>query len=329
MERPRQKEHGDYATNVALQLAKKAGTEPARARRAARRPAAEQPTASPRSRSPDPASSTSRSRQGAQGQLAADIVRPGRRTATRDAGRPEDQPRVRLRQPDRPAPPRPHPLGGASATRSAGSSSAAGADVTREFYINDRGAQMDQFGALARWPRAGRAIPEDGYQGDYVDELAVAVVAEQPRSSTCRPTSGERRSARRATSCSSRSSRTQLDDFDTHFDVWFSEQSLHESRRRRARTLERLEDWATCYEDGRRALDADHRLRRRQGPGADPLQRRADLLRVRHRLLRQQARARLRPLHLPARRRPPRLRRAAAAMAACVGDDPDADTSRC
>ena len=62
----------------------------------------------------------------------------------------------------------------------------------------------------------------------------------------------------------------------------------------------------------RRAVAAHHRLRRRQGPGADPVQRRADLLRQRHRLLPRQAGARLRPLHLPARRRPPRLRRPAA-----------------
>ena len=51
---------------------------------------------------------------------------------------------------------------------------------------------------------------------------------------------------------------------------------------------------------------------RRQGPGADPVRRRADLLRLRHGLLPRQACARLRRLHLPARRRPPRLRRPAA-----------------
>jgi arginyl-tRNA synthetase len=41
--------------------------------------------------------------------------------------------------------------------------------VTREFYINDRGNQMDLFGASAsRPPRSGNQMPEDGYQGDYI-----------------------------------------------------------------------------------------------------------------------------------------------------------------
>lgn len=54
--------------------------------------------------------------------------------------------------------------------------SAAGADVSREFYINDRGNQMDLFGASLEAAALGKSIPEDGYQGNYIHDLAQEVV---------------------------------------------------------------------------------------------------------------------------------------------------------
>src|SRR5689334_5926504 len=48
---------------------------------------------------------------------------------------------------------------------------AAGAKVTREFYVNDRGNQMDKFGASLKAAAHGEPIPEDGYHGEYVGEL--------------------------------------------------------------------------------------------------------------------------------------------------------------
>ena len=81
-------------------------------------------------------------------------------------------------------------------------------------------------------------------------------------------------------------------------------------RRGRAR-LDVLRKQRAHLREGRRHLAAHHRLHRRQGPGDHPQQRREDVLRRRLRVLHQQARARLRPLPLPARRRPPRLHRPA------------------
>ena len=49
--------------------------------------------------------------------------------------------------------------------------SAAGAEVTREFYINDRGNQMDLFGASVEAAALGNPIPEDGYKGEYIGDL--------------------------------------------------------------------------------------------------------------------------------------------------------------
>jgi arginyl-tRNA synthetase len=54
--------------------------------------------------------------------------------------------------------------------------SAAGADVSREFYINDRGNQLDLFGASLEAAALGKPIPEDGYQGNYILDLAQEVV---------------------------------------------------------------------------------------------------------------------------------------------------------
>ena len=53
---------------------------------------------------------------------------------------------------------------------------ASGAKVVREFYINDRGSQLDKFGASICAAANNEAIPEDGYHGAYVKELASEIV---------------------------------------------------------------------------------------------------------------------------------------------------------
>ena len=101
--------------------------------------------------------------------------------------------------------------------------SAAGAQVTREFYINDRGRQMDLFGQSVQATAQGKPIPEDGYQGDYIADLAKEVVAANPKIST----SEEFREA--AYKVQLAQQQKVLETFHTNFDVWFSERSLHES----------------------------------------------------------------------------------------------------
>ena len=58
--------------------------------------------------------------------------------------------------------------------------SAAGAEVTREFYINDRGVQMDLFGKSIQAAALGKSRPEDGYHGDYINDLAKEIVTKHP-----------------------------------------------------------------------------------------------------------------------------------------------------
>lgn len=101
--------------------------------------------------------------------------------------------------------------------------SAAGAAVTREFYINDRGRQMDLFGQSVQAAATGQPIPEDGYQGNYISDLAKEVVAANPGISSVE----EFREA--AYKVQLAQQQRVLETFHTNFDVWFSERSLHES----------------------------------------------------------------------------------------------------
>jgi len=101
--------------------------------------------------------------------------------------------------------------------------SAAGADVTREFYINDRGRQMDLFGQSVQAAAQGNPIPEDGYQGQYIGDLAKEVVAANPGITSAQ----DFREA--AYKVQLAQQQGVLAGFHTSFDVWFSERSLHES----------------------------------------------------------------------------------------------------
>ena len=106
---------------------------------------------------------------------------------------------------------------------------AAGARVIREFYINDRGNQMDLFGKSVEAAALGQPIPEDGYQGGYINDLADAVVKENPSIKEL-PAETRHESFREAAyKVQLADQQRVLDTFQTHFDVWFSERSLHEA----------------------------------------------------------------------------------------------------
>jgi arginyl-tRNA synthetase len=105
---------------------------------------------------------------------------------------------------------------------------AAGAQVTREFYINDRGNQMDLFGQSVQAAAMGQPIPENGYQGDYIADLAKDVIAQNPTITEL--VEDQRLVAFReaAYQLQLKDQQRVLDTFKTHFDVWFSERSLHD-----------------------------------------------------------------------------------------------------
>ena len=107
--------------------------------------------------------------------------------------------------------------------------SAAGAKVAREFYVNDRGVQMDKFGASLQAAALGQPRPEDGYHGAYIDDLAKEVVQASPE--VLKLSGEEQTFAFRDIGYKLQLAQQQsvLDKFGTHFDVWFSEKSLYDN----------------------------------------------------------------------------------------------------
>ena len=222
LERPKNRDHGDYATSIALQLAKAAGKNPR-----------------------EIATILQAAITSIAGVVKVDIAGPGFINITLDRasqaelvrtilsagskyGRGSVLQGVRINLEFISA----NPTGplhlGHTRWAAVGDAlgrvlSAAGADVTREFYINDRGRQMDLFGQSVQAAAQGNPIPEDGYQGQYIGDLAKEVVAANPGITS----SEEFREA--AYQVQLAQQQQVLETFHTSFDVWFSERSLHES----------------------------------------------------------------------------------------------------
>jgi arginyl-tRNA synthetase len=107
--------------------------------------------------------------------------------------------------------------------------SAAGADVSREFYINDRGNQMDLFGASLEAAALGKPIPEDGYQGNYILDLAQEIVGANSGIKELPEPARLVEFRERGYQLQLSQQKRVLDTFGTHFDTWFSERSLHDA----------------------------------------------------------------------------------------------------
>jgi len=106
---------------------------------------------------------------------------------------------------------------------------AAGANVTREFYINDRGVQMDLFGESVRAAALGKPVPEDGYQGEYIKDIAEHLIQQDAGILELPEAEQKIEFRERAYKWQLGDQQRVLKTFNTEFDVWFSERSLHES----------------------------------------------------------------------------------------------------
>ncbi|MBE7323614.1 arginine--tRNA ligase [Nocardioides sp. Y6] len=251
VERPRQKGHGDYATNVALQLAKKAGSNP-RAFAELVKAQLEATDGVEAVEIAGPGFLNITVAAGAQGQVAADIVAAGAAYGRNEALAGE---RVNVEFISA-NPTGPLHLGhtrwAAVGDALARVLDAAGAEVDREFYINDRGNQMNLFGASVLAAALGEEAPEDGYRGAYVKELAARVVAENPGilDLPSEPVD-ERLVAFREAGYAVQlaEQQEQLRVFRTEFDTWFSERSLHENSAV-DETLLGLKDRGHVFDDG-------------------------------------------------------------------------------
>ncbi|TDD47488.1 arginine--tRNA ligase [Kribbella antibiotica] len=227
VERPKNPEHGDYATNVAMQLGKRAGMNP---RAFAELLAAKltDDEAITEVSIAGPGFLNLRVAADAQGKIAQSIVDAGPAYGSSNTlnGLAVNLEFISAN------PTGPLHLGhtrwAAVGDALARVLIAAGAKVTREFYVNDRGNQMDKFGESLKAAANGEPIPEDGYHGEYIGELAARIVAEVPE--ILELPVGEQSVAFREAGYERqlKEQQDQLEHFRTKFDVWMSERSLHE-----------------------------------------------------------------------------------------------------
>ncbi|HKG36023.1 MAG TPA: arginine--tRNA ligase [Solirubrobacterales bacterium] len=98
---------------------------------------------------------------------------------------------------------------------------AIGHAVSREYYVNDAGTQIRNFGASIAARVKGEPVPEDGYAGEYVGELAEALAAEGAD-----PADTEAL-ARKGVELMLARIKATLERFGVSFDSWFSERTLH------------------------------------------------------------------------------------------------------
>jgi arginyl-tRNA synthetase len=226
LERPKNRDHGDYASSIALQLAKPAGKNPREVAELLKKYLEKLPEVS----SVDiagPGFINIKLNRASQADLVRTIL-----SAKESYGKGTALAGVKINLEFISA----NPTGplhlGHTRWAAVGDAlgrvlSAAGAEVVREFYINDRGNQMDFFGQSVQAAALGQPIPEDGYQGEYIADLAKEVLAENPEIIKLE---GEPRFLAFRESAYKLQLKDQqrvLDTFNTHFDVWFSERSLH------------------------------------------------------------------------------------------------------
>ncbi|MDZ4044275.1 MAG: arginine--tRNA ligase [Rhodoglobus sp.] len=123
-----------------------------------------------------------------------------------------------------------------------------GGEVTREYYFNDHGAQIDRFARslLASW--LGEPAPEDGYGGEYISDIAARVIAVYPGDLFHIPRE-EQQEVFRAVGVELMFGdiKASLHDFGVDFDVYFHENELHDSGAV-DRAIGRLRDLGAIYE---------------------------------------------------------------------------------
>jgi len=228
IERPRNPEHGDYATNLALQVAKKVGVAP----RDLAGWLAEALTGRDGIAAADiagPGFINLRIAADAQGDIVRQVLATGEAYGHGDlmAGRKINLEFVSA-----------NPTGplhlGATRWAAAGDAlgrvlSAQGGDVTREYYFNDAGAQIDRFVRSLIAAARGEAPPEDGYAGTYISDVAAEVLKKEPSALSLPPDECAEVFRRIGVNLMFDEIKQDLHNFRTDFDVYFHEDSLHKS----------------------------------------------------------------------------------------------------
>ena len=230
LDRPRNRDHGDWASNIAMKLAKAVGTNPR-----------------------ELAGEIAADLAGVDGVAKVDVAGPGFINITLDAaaagaiaktiveagmsyGNGDLYKDVTINLEFVSANPTgPIHIGG-TRWAAVGDSlarifTAEGGLVTREYYFNDHGAQIDRFARSLLASYLGEAAPEDGYGGIYISDIAARVIADYPGDLSTIPTRDEVQEVFRSVGVELMFGdiRASLHEFGVDFDVYFHENELHES----------------------------------------------------------------------------------------------------
>lgn len=246
VERPRNPEHGDYATNLALQLGKKVGVNP---RELAGWLAAALTDADgiAAAEIAGPGFVNLRIEASAQGVVVTNVLAAGA-----DYGHSTELADQVINLEFVSANPTgPIHIGG---TRWAAVGDALGrllstqgAAVTREYYFNDHGAQIDRFARSLVAAAKGEPAPEDGYAGSYISDIAAAIVAQAP-DVLSQPAEQQQETFRSiGVDLMFAHIKKSLHEFGTDFDVYTHEDSMHTSGRVE-QAIQRLRDNGAIYE---------------------------------------------------------------------------------
>ncbi|PZF88881.1 arginine--tRNA ligase [Micromonospora deserti] len=271
VERPRNPEHGDYASTLALQLSKKVGVPPRELAAAL----AEQLGRAPGVKSVEiagPGFLNIRLDAAAAGQLARVIVETGEEYGRSDrlAGEKINLEFVSAN------PTGPVHIGGvrwAAVGDALGRLlRATGAEVGTEYYFNDAGSQIDRFARSLLAVAKGEPAPEDGYGGAYIGEIAAEVQARRPDVLALDDAAAQEVFRVEGVTLMFDEIRSSLRDFGVEFDTYFNEKDLHD-RGELELALHRLREQGRVFEaDGATWLrttdfgdDKDRVLRKSNG----------------------------------------------------------------
>ena len=233
VERPRSRDHGDWATNVALQLAKRVGMPP----RDVARVLADRLAGVPGVAAVDiagPGFLNITFETAAVGGLARVVVEAGSAYGTNHALAGQ---RINLEFVSA------NPTGplhiGSVRWAAVGDSlarmlQACGADVAREYYFNDAGAQIERFARSLLARARNEEAPKDGYGGQYIADIADQVVADAVGAGEPDPTALPDAEAQevfrvRGVDLMFAEIKAKLHEFGVDFDVYFHEAALHDS----------------------------------------------------------------------------------------------------
>lgn len=253
VERPRSREHGDWSTNIAMQLAKRAGMNP-RAFAQILVDKLEGCEGIDGAEIAGPGFINIRLSAASVGELARTILTQGP-----DFGRTDTHSGTTVNLEYVSANPTgPIHIGGAR-WAAVGDSLArilafTGAKVVREYYFNDHGNQIDHFSSSLLARAQGREVPADGYGGQYIQDVADRVIdiclqAGEPDPRTLPDEQAQEVFRKYGVELMFAEIKASLHEFRTDFDVFFHEQELHDSGAVAA-GIERLREQNLLFENG-------------------------------------------------------------------------------